>query len=176
MGLAIARGISHVLGHTISLRSWLNQGSVFSVTLNRGVLLESNEPTVEQKPELPLSFVRVLCVDNEPDILIGMESLVSRWGCEVKTATDLMSSLQCLEEGWTPDVIFSDYRLDNERTGLEVLQQCRLRLGNTFEGVMISADKTDDLLASIKSNGFGFIAKPVKPLKLRAVLNRHVKA
>ncbi|MGR6832539.1 PAS domain-containing hybrid sensor histidine kinase/response regulator [Aliivibrio wodanis] len=176
LGLAIARGISHVLGHTISLRSWLNQGSVFSVTLDRGVLLKSNEPTVEKKPELPLSFVRVLCVDNEPDILIGMESLVSRWGCEVKTATDLMSSLQCLEEGWTPDVIFSDYRLDNDRTGLEVLQQCRLRLGNRFEGVMISADKTDDLLASIKSNGFGFIAKPVKPLKLRAVLNRHVKA
>ena len=84
-----------------------------------------------------------------------------------------MGSLRCLEDDWVPDVIFSDYRLDNDRTGLEVLQQCRLRLGNNFEGVMISADKTEDLLESIKSNGFGFIAKPVKPLKLRSVLNRH---
>lgn len=173
LGLAIARGISHVLGHTISLRSWVNNGSVFSVTLERGVVLESDAPTITQKPELPLSSVRVLCVDNEPDILIGMESLLERWGCEVKTATDLMGSLRCLEDDWVPDVIFSDYRLDNDRTGLEVLQQCRLRLGNNFEGVMISADKTEDLLESIKSNGFGFIAKPVKPLKLRSVLNRH---
>ncbi|WP_300176183.1 PAS domain-containing hybrid sensor histidine kinase/response regulator [uncultured Aliivibrio sp.] len=173
LGLAIARGISHVLGHTISLRSWVNKGSVFSVTLERGVALESDTPTITQKPELPLSLVRVLCVDNEPDILIGMESLLERWGCEVKTATDLMGSLRCLEDDWVPDVIFSDYRLDNDRTGLEVLQQCRLRLGNNFEGVMISADKTEDLLESIKSNGFGFIAKPVKPLKLRSVLNRH---
>ncbi len=176
LGLAIARGISHVLGHTISLRSWVNKGSVFSVTLDHGVELKREMPTVAQKPELPLSSLRVLCVDNEPDILIGMESLLQRWGCEVKTATDLFSSLHCLENDWSPDVIFSDYRLDNDRTGLEVLQQCRLRLGNRFEGVMISADKTDDLLESIKSNGFGFIAKPVKPLKLRAVLNRHVSS
>ncbi len=175
LGLAIARGISHVLGHTISLRSWVNKGSVFSVTLDHGVELKREMPTVAQKPELPLSSLRVLCVDNEPNILIGMESLLQRWGCEVKTATDLFGSLRCLENDWSPDVIFSDYRLDNDRTGLEVLQQCRLRLGNRFEGVMISADKTEDLLESIKSNGFGFIAKPVKPLKLRAVLNRHVK-
>ncbi|MGN2611694.1 hybrid sensor histidine kinase/response regulator [Aliivibrio fischeri] len=176
LGLAIARGISHVLGHTISLRSWLDKGSVFSVTLERGVLVESKMPTVTPKLELPLSGVRVLCVDNEPDILVGMESLISRWGCEVKTATDLFGSLHCLEGDWIPDVIFSDYRLDNDRTGLEVLQQCRLRLGNQFEGVMISADKTEELLDSIKSNGFGFISKPVKPLKLRSVLNRHVRS
>ncbi|CED72528.1 sensor protein [Aliivibrio wodanis] len=173
LGLAIARGISHALGHTISLRSWVSKGSVFSVALERGVMVESHISDVVEKEELPLSHLRVLCVDNEPDILVGMESLLERWGCEVKIATDLMGSLRSLEGGWIPDVIFSDYRLDNERTGLEVLQQCRLRLGNTFEGVMISADKTDDLLECIKSNGFGFISKPVKPLKLRAVLNRH---
>jgi len=111
-------------------------------------------------------------MDNEPDILVGMENLIGRWGCEIKTATDLVQSLKSLDDNWVPDVIFSDYRLDNGRTGLEVLQQCRLRLGNNFEGVIISADRTDDMMSAIKGNGFGFIAKPVKPLKLRAILNR----
>lgn len=97
---------------------------------------------------------------------------MARWGCEVKTATDIVQSLKALDGGWHPDVIFSDYRLDEGRTGLEVLQQCKLRLGSRFEGVIISADRTDDMMQGIKANGFSFIAKPVKPLKLRAVLNR----
>jgi DNA-binding NtrC family response regulator len=77
-----------------------------------------------------------------------------------------------IEEGFIPDVVFSDYRLDHDRTGLEVLQQCRLRLGDSFVGVIISADRTDEMMSGIKSNGFSFMPKPVKPLKLRAVLNR----
>ncbi|NMS24685.1 response regulator, partial [Vibrio parahaemolyticus] len=103
---------------------------------------------------------------------VGMENLLSRWGCDTRVAIDLVESLQALEDGWIPDVIFSDYRLDDGRTGLEVLQQCRLRLGHSFEGVIISADRTDDMLDGIQANGFSFIAKPVKPLKLRSVLNR----
>ena len=173
LGLAISKGIAHVLGHQISMRSWAGKGSVFSITLDK------SEPA-EQQPEVPiaqqaqsdLNHLRVLCVDNEPDILVGMEDLLARWGCDVKVAVDLMQSLKALEDNWVPDVILSDYRLDNGRTGLEVLQQCRLRLGDCFEGVIISADRTDDMLEGIKSNGFSFIPKPVKPLKLRAVLNR----
>ncbi|MFA0408838.1 response regulator, partial [Vibrio splendidus] len=84
-----------------------------------------------------IEHLKILCVDNEREILVGMENLIGRWGCEVKTAVDLVESLKCLDDGWQPDVIFSDYRLDNGRTGLEVLQQCRLRLGDSFEGVII---------------------------------------
>ena len=114
----------------------------------------------------------MLCVDNEPDILLGMESLLERWGCDVRTATDIFSSLNCLEQVWRPDVILSDYRLDNDRTGLELLQQFRLRLGQRFEGIIISADRADDMMEGVRSNGFHFIPKPVKPLKLRSLLNR----
>lgn len=172
LGLAISKGIAHVLGHQITMRSWPGKGSVFSITLARG------EKVIEPITLAPIvnhsdiSHLKVLCVDNEQDILVGMENLLGRWGCDVRTAVDLVSSLQQIETDWVPDVILSDYRLDHGRTGLEVLQQCRLRLGARFIGVIISADRTDDMLDGIKSNGFSFIAKPVKPLKLRAVLNR----
>ncbi|WP_117236007.1 PAS domain-containing hybrid sensor histidine kinase/response regulator [Vibrio maerlii] len=176
LGLAISKGLSQVIDGQIGLRSWLDKGSVFSITIERQAqadirpsLVNSTEPIIKHSE---LSHLKVLCVDNETDILVGMQNLLERWQCDVRTATDLVTSLQHLESGWTPDVIFSDYRLDNDRTGLEVLQQCRLRLGSQFEGVIISADRTPDMMEGIKSNGFGFIAKPVKPLKLRAVLNR----
>ncbi|USD65451.1 NahK/ErcS family hybrid sensor histidine kinase/response regulator [Vibrio sp. SCSIO 43136] len=173
LGLAIAKGIARVLGHEISLRSWPQKGTVFSLSLPRAQQATPSQPVVEaNKPSGDLAGLKVLCVDNEPDILVGMQNLLERWGCDVRLAEDLVQSMKALESGWHPDVIFSDYRLDHGRTGLEVLQQCRLRLGDSFEGVIISADRTDEMLESIRSNGFSFIAKPVKPLKLRAVLNR----
>ncbi|MEZ9058631.1 PAS-domain containing protein [Vibrio pelagius] len=172
LGLAISKGIAHVLGHEISMRSWPDEGSVFSITLPRAEKLVAIPQVTTTTVNSEIAQLKILCVDNESDILVGMEKLIGRWGCDVRTAVDLVESLKCLEGGWQPDVIFSDYRLDNGRTGLEVLQQCRLRLGDNFEGVIISADRTDDMLAAIKAHGFSFIAKPVKPLKLRAVLNR----
>ncbi|CAM2988562.1 hybrid sensor histidine kinase/response regulator [Vibrio mytili] len=172
LGLAISKGIAQVLEHEISMRSWLGRGSVFSITLDKAENVQPRPVQAVSPTQSELSHLRILCVDNEPDILVGMENLLSRWGCDTRVAIDLMESLHALEDGWVPDVIFSDYRLDNGRTGLEVLQQCRLRLGNTFEGVIISADRTNDMLDGIKANGFSFIAKPVKPLKLRSVLNR----
>ncbi|RSD30984.1 PAS domain-containing hybrid sensor histidine kinase/response regulator [Vibrio pectenicida] len=172
LGLAISKGIAHVLGHDISMRSWPEQGSVFSITLSRGQQVFNQQPDSQSQLESSLYDINVLCVDNEPDILIGMENLLQRWGCNVRTASDLFSGLKCLDQDWKPDVIMSDYRLDNGRTGLEVLQQCRLRLGNQFEGIIISADRTNDMMDGLCSNGFHFIPKPVKPLKLRTLLNR----
>ncbi|SKA13134.1 sensor histidine kinase [Vibrio cincinnatiensis] len=173
LGLAISKGIAQALGHEISMRSWPGKGSVFSITLARASVAEQITPSsLGGSPVSELSYLRVLCVDNEADILIGMRDLLERWGCEVKTSTDLLSSLKALDDQWIPDVILSDYRLDNGRTGLEVLQQCRLRLGEGFLGVIISADRNPDILEGIESNGFSFMAKPVKPLKLRTLLNQ----
>ncbi|NMU67156.1 sensor histidine kinase, partial [Vibrio parahaemolyticus] len=35
LGLAISKGIAQVLGHEISMRSWVGKGSVFSITLDK---------------------------------------------------------------------------------------------------------------------------------------------
>lgn len=172
LGLAISKGIANVLGHQIAMRSWPGSGSVFSISLKRSAQAAPQVMITPLQVVNDLSHIKVLCVDNESDILIGMEKLLARWGCDVRCAADIVESLQAIEEDWLPDVILSDYRLDNGRTGLEVLQQCRLRLGNRFIGVIISADRTPDMLTGIESNNFSFIPKPVKPLKLRAILNR----
>ncbi|SHF95031.1 PAS-domain containing protein [Vibrio gazogenes] len=173
LGLAISKGIAYVLEHEISMRSWPGHGSVFSLSLQRSHprdVADKVAPAVNDVTDL--SQIKVLCVDNEVDILIGMSDLLSRWGCDIRTSTNLVESLRALDGGWIPDVILSDYRLELGRTGLEVLQQCRLRLGNQFEGIIISADRTQEMMDAIQSNGFSFLPKPVKPLKLRAVLNR----
>lgn len=173
LGLAIAKGIAQALGHDITMRSWLGKGSVFAITLPRAQACDvqtvaSSIPAMKSD----LQGLRVLCVDNEQDILVGMRNLLERWQCDVKTATDLATSLAALEDGWIPEVILSDYRLEHGRTGLEVLQQCSQQLGAGVYGVIISADRNPAIIETIQEQGFGFMAKPIKPLKLRALLNQ----
>ncbi|MCK2085228.1 hybrid sensor histidine kinase/response regulator [Aeromonas sp. 3925] len=172
LGLAIARGISQVLGHQLSLRSWPGAGSVFSITLNL-----ATRPVTPSQLAAPvvrdsqLEGIRVLCIDNEEDILIAMASLLGRWGCEVRCAQSLEQAEEIIGAGFLPRLVLSDYHLDDGKTGLQALHMIRLAHGNDIGGIIISADRKSELQTQIREHGFGYVSKPVKPLKLRALMN-----
>ncbi|ODQ01255.1 hybrid sensor histidine kinase/response regulator [Salinivibrio sp. SS2] len=175
LGLAIARGISQILQQPLGLRSWPGKGTVFSISVDQG----TPEAVVSAEPRSPsavsaraLKGCRVLCVDNETDILTGMAQLLSRWGCDVRCAPDVSGAMQQIDDDWHPEFVLSDYHLANQQTGLQVLQQCQLRLGRCFRGAIISADRSADIQQSVTGLGFAYISKPVKPLKLRALLQQ----
>jgi CheY-like chemotaxis protein len=128
--------------------------------------LQSPEPRRDSQ----LAGVRVLCLDNEPEILVAMASLLGRWGCEVQCVQDLAQALT-LVESFKPDLVLSDYHLDDGKTGLQALHMLRLALGTGVGGIIISADRKGELQAQIREHGYGYISKPVKPLKLRALMN-----
>lgn len=171
LGLAIARGIANVLGHQIAMRSWPGQGSVFSLTLARSRRPQAPRPAIAAQTVNLLDGVRVLCIDNEPEILQAMASLLGRWGCEVACCADADSAMALVEDGFLPAMVLSDYHLDNGQTGIEALEQLRHTYGEEIRGIVISADRNATLLARIRAQGYGYISKPVKPLKLRSLMN-----
>lgn len=172
LGLAIARGISQVLGHQLTLQSWPGKGSVFAVTLNL-----ATRPVVPQQLMVPvvrdsqLEGVAVLCIDNERDILTAMSTLLGRWGCEVRCAVDLAEAEALVADGFVPRLVLSDYHLDDGKTGLEALAALQQVCGDELGGIIISADRKSELQVQIRERGYGYISKPVKPLKLRALMN-----
>nr|AAK71637.1 proline sensor PrlS [Aeromonas hydrophila] len=172
LGLAIARGISLVLGHPLSLRSWPQAGSVFSITLN--LATRPVMPTQVAAPAVrdsQLEGIKILCIDNEEDILTAMHSLLGRWGCEVVCAQSLAQAEDLIAGGFLPRLVLSDYHLDDGKTGLQALHMIRLAHGNEIGGIIISADRKSELQAQIREHGYGYVSKPVKPLKLRALMN-----
>ncbi|WP_461601950.1 hybrid sensor histidine kinase/response regulator [Aeromonas rivipollensis] len=172
LGLAIARGISQVLGHQLSLRSWPGAGSVFAITLNLATRPVMPSPVAAPAVrDSQLEGVRILCIDNEEEILIAMASLLGRWGCEVRCAQSLEQAEEIIGAGFLPRLVLSDYHLDDGKTGLQALHMIRLAHGNGIGGIIISADRKGELQTQIREHGFGYVSKPVKPLKLRALMN-----
>jgi CheY-like chemotaxis protein len=175
LGLAIADGLCRVLGHHLEVRSWPGKGSVFSVRvpLVRGPVSAAAQPGIET-PAQALGGAQVLCIDNEDSILAGMHSLLSRWGCQVWTARNRLECEHLLDESVRPQLALVDYHLDEGDTGTELMAWLRARMGQPLPGVVISADARPELVAAVHAAGLDYLAKPVKPAALRALISRHL--
>jgi Na+/proline symporter/CheY-like chemotaxis protein len=174
LGLAIADGLCRVLGHTLQVRSWPGKGSVFSVTVPLARTQAVIQPVAVEPKRAALNGTQVLCIDNEDSILIGMNSLLSRWGCQVWTARNREECQALLDDGIRPHLALVDYHLDHGETGTELMAWLRTQLGEPVPGVLISADGRPELVAQVHAAGLEYLAKPVKPAALRALLSRHV--
>jgi Na+/proline symporter/signal transduction histidine kinase/CheY-like chemotaxis protein len=176
LGLAIADGLCRVLEHPLQVRSWPGKGSVFSVCvpLARKPTQQAQRDTLAQQ-DTPLSGCQVLCIDNEDSILTGMHSLLSRWGCQVWTARNRLECEHLLSEEVRPHLALVDYHLDEGDTGTELMAWLRTRLGEPVPGVVISADGRAELIDEVHAAGLDYLAKPVKPAALRALVSRHLK-
>ena len=173
LGLAIADGLCRVLGHELSVRSWPGRGSVFSVTVP--LARYDRSPRVARSVQVPpLSGAQVLCIDNEATILTGMQSLLSRWQCNVAVARDRKEVQAVLDSGFMPELVLADYHLDNGDTGLELMNWLREKINPDLPGVVISADGRNELVTRIRLHGLDYLPKPVKPAALRALISRYV--
>src|SRR5919109_572586 len=91
LGLSIVDRIGRVLDHKIDVKSSLGRGSHFCVEVPLSTAPASAQAPrdVVQIDRGQLAGTSVLCIDNEPAILDGMEALLGGWGCRVLKAPDL---------------------------------------------------------------------------------------
>ncbi|RON06625.1 hybrid sensor histidine kinase/response regulator [Pseudomonas brassicacearum] len=174
LGLAIADGLCRVLGHQLQVRSWPGKGSVFSVSVPLAHAQTCAPSKIAKLNGRLPTGAQVLCIDNEDSILIGMNSLLSRWGCQVYTARNRDECAALLSDGMRPQLALVDYHLDNGETGTELMAWLRTQLGKPVPGVVISADGRPEMVAQVHAAGLEYLPKPVKPAALRALLSRHL--
>ena len=96
----------------------MGRGSRFSVECPARRPLWPPRRAPAAPTELPIAAVSLepscLCIDNEPAILDGMETLLGGWGCRVLKAADLPGALAVLDARNTePDGLLVDYHLDD---------------------------------------------------------------
>jgi PAS domain S-box-containing protein len=171
LGLAIVERICRMLDHPIGLRSWLGQGSVFSVSLPLGG--EAPPPSLAAMPRrVPNALAgRVaLCIDNEPSVLAAMRTLLEGWSLTVLTAGDSAGARRELARGRAmPDIVLIDYHLDGDETGLTALAALATDIGRV-PGILITADYTEALRLMAQASGYPLLNKPLRPAALRALM------
>ena len=168
LGLSICQRISRLLDHRLDAHSRVGEGSMFSILVERA---GQADPAPGQPDSLdmaePLAGLRVLCVDNDPDILAGMEELLKRWQVEVTCAATVDQAVDGLASD--PQVLLVDYHLHDRFNGLQTLELLRAARPG-LAGALVTADGSDRLKQEAREHGYRVLTKPVKPASLRAFL------
>ncbi|MCL1635064.1 hybrid sensor histidine kinase/response regulator [Luteimonas sp. SX5] len=169
LGLSICQRVSHALGHPLYVRSRVGRGSVFSIRVPSA---ERAAPAAarEARVGIPesLAGLRVLCVDNDHEILAGMRALLGRWQVHVLSATTVDEALALMEQ--RPDVLLVDYHLHDRLDGLDTLDALQQRSPQAVPGALLTADGSDAVKQAARARGYRVLTKPVRPASLRAYL------
>lgn len=172
LGLAIVDRMVRLLGHQIRVDSIPGRGACFTLTLPATLAVARAPSGSEAQSQVSgnLQGLVVLCIDNEPDILAGMQALLGRWGCQVVTAGngDVARTLLTAHD---PAVVLADYHLADGEDGLALLRE--LAVGRA--GALVTADHTDEVAGEVKAAGLTLLRKPVKPAALRAFLSAQAR-
>jgi len=175
LGLSIVRRIAVLLGVELRLDSAPGRGTRIDLRLPLGepaALADAAPALAPAEPGAPLGL-RVLVIDDEPDIRESMRSLLEQLGCEVATAEGQGDALAQVQAGLRPQAILTDHRL-RDGNGLAALAALRAVLGDV-PALVITGDTAPDTLAQIQASGHRALHKPVDGATLaqalRAVTN-----
>jgi DNA-binding response OmpR family regulator len=134
-------------------------------------------PAPESRSATSIDGQFIICVDNEQDILDGMQGLLTKWGARPLVARRQQTALQELERlrrenGQAPALLLVDYHLDDKVTGLEVIAALRAEAGCYLSAAILTADHSTEVSERVRAAGHALLHKPVKPAALRALINR----
>jgi CheY-like chemotaxis protein len=171
LGLAIVERIGKVLGHAIDMQSVPGRGSTFTVELSQAEARPAADTTAIATPTAGrIAGLKVLCIDNEPDVLNGMQALLEGWGCIAMTAQNAAEAIEQLRRtGDVPEIILADFHLDSG-TGLEAVATLQAATKVRAPVIVISADHSAELQREVRTRGFTLLRKPLKAAALRALM------
>jgi two-component system, sensor histidine kinase len=207
LGLAIAKGLAHSMGARIELSSRLGHGSVFTLCLplvdveggtvtavsgnqfdHSGVATRSGgwmitdlaaSPAASPvKASASLQGKKVLVVDDENAVRLSMKVLLQSWECHVRVAEGMEEVQEMLaEEGFTLDLLITDYRLREGVTGGDIITAVREKLRTSgseiLPAIIITGDTAPERIREASSyEATTLLHKPVSAATLQDCMQR----
>jgi Na+/proline symporter/signal transduction histidine kinase/CheY-like chemotaxis protein len=166
LGLSIVKRISRLLDLKVKVVSKPGVGSRFSIYIpytDKSVVLPEPRRNINTNFAARLVGAQILCLDNDESALEAMRTLLEGWGAIVTSVATYSRAVDALSEV-DFDLILADYRLDFAKTGLDFL------LIADIKGALITAEQDKTLKTQAKDLGYQYLAKPIEPAALKAVL------
>jgi CheY-like chemotaxis protein len=173
LGLAIIRRIADLPGYRLLVTSVVGSGTRFAMDVPRGRITSTPGPATASGESVARDLRgRVIAViDDEEAILEGMRVLLDGWGCTVVAAPSLATGIAGLQVlGRAPDLVVTDYRLQDGADGIAAIEGLRARYGKALAAILATGSTTQEPTAVAARYDADLLHKPVTPGKLRALV------
>jgi signal transduction histidine kinase/ActR/RegA family two-component response regulator len=171
LGLAIVRRLVGLLGLQLRLDSSPGQGCRFGLRLPRADA-EDEAPAAPAMSQAALSEgpLRLLLVDDEAPVREALGLLAASLGWTLRCAATPAQALACLSEGWQPEALLLDMRLQGGASGLDLLAQLRQQ-GCTAPAWLITGETAPARIREAHEAGVAVLYKPVDGLALAQTIS-----
>ncbi len=194
LGLAIVKNFIERLGFSITLNSKLGRGSCFRIHIPASAIVKKSNfalTQIESAPVTPppaeviasnksnddptpstqelLQATHLILIDDNHAIRADMQSFLESLGLQVSAFAGIDDCHAYFEEGdyTDPDIIISDYQLDNNITGDQVIQMIRETIGVDITAFIVTGNTSPDIEAEIVAKGYSFFSKPLSVARLK---------
>ncbi len=111
---------------------------------------------------------RILLVDDDPSMIILVESMLERWGYEIEKAESPFAAIS-IASASPFDLVLMDVDLNDQLDGIAVAEILRRRFD--IPAIYMTAYADDMLLDRARqTRPYGYLVKPVQRLELRATI------
>ena len=171
LGLGVVKRMVDLLSLRLEVLSTVNKGSRFSIEVPYG-----DSQFVQQKTATNSLFenraaMNVIAVDDDPENLNAMASLLQKWQANYQLFDHVETVLEYAKLHSAPDVILMDYQLGHECDGITLIKTLREIWQSQVPAILITAVRDDELKHTTKAQNIHYLSKPIKPGKLKALLN-----
>lgn len=124
----------------------------------------------ERGPRTSLAGLRVVVVDDEPDVLLGLERLVRTLGCDVATARSGEEALAALEAK-PADVVLTDVRMPG-MSGADLLKAILARWPRTATILLTGFGTIELAVSCLRAGAAHFLSKPFDNAEILTTIER----
>lgn len=158
LGMAITKYIIDAMEGTIDIKSELDKGSCFHITLD----LKKAEVT---EVDMVLPDVRMLVVDDDIQLCESTSEFLKAMGIHAQWTLDAASALEMIadrcEKGEEYQIILSDWKLPG-MDGISFAKEIRRRYGDKIPILLISAYDWSEIKGEAQGAGInGYLPKPL---------------
>ena len=173
LGLAIAQRKALLIGTKIEVAT-KETGSRFALILDT-VQNPQKHIDLNKLSNHPVDY-KILLIDDDIGILNALNMLLDNWGYSVDCASTAEEGLQKYNKNKC-DLVISDYRLPNQKTGIDVIKA--IKSEDNIPAILLTGEaepaKLKEVQESAMTIDYKILNKPVKPASLRFLLRQLLK-